>query len=230
MSGKGPIKAWSFSRWKKYEECPRRAKYTMIDKMTEPSSPALERGTALHFLCETYLKAPRAKVISLELMKISNELKRLRRAKAITEAEFAYREDWSKTTWKDWNGVWVRIKADAVVPPSKKNPIAEVIDFKSGKVREENDSEYMLQLELYALAALLDYPDAESVKTSLVFIDHGNIVQSPEEYKQTDVPNLKKRWEMRVKKMLDDTRFKPSPGNACRWCPFKKSSGGPCEY
>ena len=102
----------------------------------------------------------------------------------------------------------------------------EVHDFKSGKLREDS-SDYGLQLDLYSLGGLLKYPTAKRAKTSLVFIDHGKVVPIENEYTQKDVKTLTKAWETRVKRMLNDTQFKPTPGNACRWCTFRKSNGGP---
>jgi hypothetical protein len=37
-------------------------------------------------------------------------------------------------------------------------------------------------------------------------------------------------WEDKTRPMLNDTIFAPKPGNACRWCHWKKSNGGPCKF
>lgn len=223
------LKAWSFSRWNQYEGCPQKTKFTAIMKLKEPSSPALERGTELHAMCEKYLKTGGR--IPKELKPIAAQLKDLRARGAVAEAEFAFRKDWTSTRWNDWAEAWIRIKADAIVLPNidDPTPTVEVHDFKTGKVRE-GASEYMLQLELYALAGLLMYPTAEQAKTSLIFVDHGVVIPHEKIFTQKDVKNLKKQWEMRSKKMLADTLFKPKPGNACRWCHFRKDNGGPCEF
>lgn len=224
------LTSWSFSRWNLYTECPRRAKYKFIDKLPEPGSPALERGTQYHLLCEHYLRGIK-KTVPRELKLIEGELKRLRQAKALPEAEFTFRQDWSPTRWDDWSGAWVRIKADAVVVPvvDQEHQRAEVVDFKTGKLKDDLTA-YNLQLELYALAGLLAYPTAERVCTSLVFIDHGKVVPHEQEFTPKDLKVLQKQWLTRTKKMLNDTAYKPLPGNACRWCPYRKSNDGPCEY
>jgi RecB family exonuclease len=230
----GLIKSWSFSTLGAYEECPAKLKFKKIDKLQEPSSPALEYGTQIHKLCEDYLRGVK-RTVPKEAAKITDILKDLKKRKALPEAEFTFRQDWSPTEWKDWSGAWVRVKADAVIPPvvDSETPTVEIIDFKTGgakKLEAGDFGSYFMQLELYALSGLLTYPTAERSDTSLIFVDHGRRIESPEVYVQKDVPKLKKKWEMRVKKMMADTVFKPKPGNACRWCHFRKSNAGPCPH
>jgi len=223
------ITAWSFSRWQSYCECPAKLKYKAIDKLPEPKGEALVRGTALHLQCETFLKDKKAKVPA-ELKLIEKQLKDYRKRKALAEAEFTFTHDWGTTGWFD-KDAWCRVKADVTIEPiiDAEVPTVEVHDFKSGKLKE-GYSEYMLQLELYGLAGLLTYPTAQEAKTSLVFIDHGKVVENEETYVRADLPKLQKAWETRVRPMLNDVVFKPTPGNACRWCHFRKKNGGPCEF
>lgn len=222
------ITSWSFSRWGVYNVCPLKAKYKFIDKLQEPGSAAMDRGTDLHKQCEEYLgKGGR---IPKELKLISNELKLLRKEEAICEAEFAFNKSWEPVGWFD-KDTWCRVKADAVIEPiiDSSSPTVEIKDFKSGKVKE-GESEYTLQLELYSLAGLLVYPIAEKATSSLIFIDHGVEIRTEGEVLRKDLPKLKKKWEVRVKPMLSDKVFKPRPGNACRWCHFSKSKNGPCKF
>lgn len=229
------ITAWSFSRWDCYQQCPRKAKYKFIDRLAEPSSPALDRGTALHLLCEQYLRGIK-KTVPKDIKLIEPQLKSLKKAGALPEAEFAFDVNWQPVSWFD-KSAWLRVKADAVVPPisDAEEPVVMVDDFKSGGKVEANGEvvakeEYPLQLELYSTAGLLTYPTAKRAKTSLIFIDHGKVVEMEDQFTQKDLPSLKKRWEARVKKMLNDVKFKPTPGNACRWCHFRKQNSGPCEF
>lgn len=227
------ITSWSFSRWNTYEQCPRLAKYKFIDKLKEPGSAAMDRGTELHAHCEKYLKAGGR--IHKDVKLISAQLKDLRNRGALAEADFTFKQDWSPTRWDDWNGAWCRIKADALVPPvvDEVDPTVEVKDFKTGgqrKLETGDFEEYYTQLELYSLGGLLTYPSAKFAKSSLVFIDFGKVVESPEVLKRGDEKKLMKKWETRTKRMLADTTFKPKPGNGCRWCHFRKRNGGPCEF
>lgn len=227
------ITSWSFSRWSVYEACPRAAKYKFIDKLKEPGSAAMDRGTVLHKQCEEYLK--KGGRIPKDVKLIGDTLKDFKKRGALAEADFTFKQDWSPTRWDDWNNAWCRIKADVTIAPvvDSETPTAEVHDFKTGGQRklENNDfEEYFTQLELYGLAGLLTFPTAQLVKASLVFIDFGKIVEAPEILKRGDEKKLMKKWEIRTKRMLSDTTFKPKPGNACRWCTFSKANNGPCEF
>lgn len=222
------ITAWSYSRWAQYEECPYKAKLKFIEKLPEPGSVAMNRGGDIHKLAEKAIVWPRTK-LAPELGRFAQEFKDLRKLKRVeTELELAYTKTWDPCDWKDWDHAWVRIKIDLLTPPDKQG-IIEVVDHKTGKPKPA----YAPQLELYALGALLRYPQATAARTRLWYLDHGII--SPEKktegmYQQSDVPALKKTWEKRVVPMLSDTKFAPKPGNYCTWCAFSKSKGGPCVY
>lgn len=227
-TAKPKITAWSFSRWSEYEQCPQRTHFKVNLKMKEPGGPALERGTVLHKQCEDYLR--KGGRVPKELKLIESVLKDYRKRGALAEAEFTFTNQWKKTGWFD-NDAWCRIKADVTIPPviDSDEPVVEIHDFKSGKLKDQY-SEYGLQLDLYSLAGLLTYPTAKVARTSMVFIDHGKVVPIETEYTQKDVKSLTKAWELRVKRMLNDTQFKPTPGDGCRWCSFSKAKGGMCEF
>lgn len=227
---KPTITSWSFSRYNVYMACPKQAYFKFIRKIKEPGSAAMDRGTAYHKLCEEYLKG-RRRIVPKELKAIAPDLKELKAKKALAEADFTFKQDWSATRWDDWTGAWCRIKADVIVPPvvDDEVPTVEVSDFKTGKFKE-GYSEYSVQLELYGLAGLLAYPTAQKATSKLIFIDHGITVPSEDEFTQKDVAKLKKKWEIMVRPMLNDTQFKPKPGSACRFCNFSKAKGGECVF
>jgi hypothetical protein len=99
-----------------------------------------------------------------------------------------------------------------------------VIDHKTGKFRGGYDE----QLSLYAGTGMLKYPHIKEVNTQMWFLDSGDVVEKT--YKVTEGKSILAGWEKKVKPMLNDTTFPPRPGNACRYCHFKKSNGGPCKY
>lgn len=227
------ITSWSFSRWSVYEECPAKAKYKFIDKLKEPGSAAMDRGSELHKLGETFLKTGGR--VPKEVKLIGDTLKDFKKRGALAEADFTFTKDWKATRWDDWNNAWCRIKADVIIAPviDSDIPTAEVHDFKTGgekKLANQDFGEYYTQLELYGLAGLLTFPTAQVVKSSLVFIDFGKTVENPYAFKRSDEKKLMKKWEMNTKRMLADTTFKPKPGNACRWCHFSKAKDGPCQF
>ena len=223
------LTSWSFSRYSIYRQCPALAKYKFIDRIKEPGSPAMERGDRIHKAAESYIKGERDD-LAPELQTFAAELAGLREQAADgtvrAEESWAFRSDWSVTTYDDWNGCWLRIKTDCT---RVLGTHADIFDWKSGKFRQERHEEYLAQLDLYALGAFKIIPGLESVRPYLVYTDQ-DLVFSEHTYHAPEVPTLQTEWGLRVRAMMADTQFPPVPGNHCRWCHFRRSNGGPCKY
>lgn len=214
------ITSWSYSRYACYSECPAKAKYKFIDKLPEPSAPALERGNYVHKIAEDFTKGM-FKKIPMELAKFREQFFELKKSKPMVEESWCFKQDWSGTTWDDWTGCWLRVKVDAAC---FEDTTLHIIDHKTGKKRDG----YEDQLGLYALSGFLKFPHVKTVYTHLWYLDSGDHVEIPYAADQTKV--LQKGWEKKVQPMLNDTTFAPRPGNACRFCHFSKAKGGPCKY
>lgn len=233
------ITAWSFSRWSVYDLCPLKAKYKFIDKLPEPGSPAMDRGTAIHTGIDGYLKGETVRVSKDWNPKIFGDLLKGLRAKRKKDPEsvtvedtWAFRADWSETRWDDWNGCWLRVKVDcSTTDGNSDNIMVDIVDWKTGRFRPQQEAEYKLQLDLYALGALMRHQDAKevSVSPSLVYIDEG-VRHAVGTYTKTDMPRLRKEWEKRAKPMLNDTKFAPKPNRMCVYCHYRASNNGPCKY
>lgn len=234
------ITSWSFSRYNIYKQCPFKAKLLFIDKLKEPGSEAMDRGAEIHTLAEQYIKGKLAR-LPKELAEFKNEFTKLKKLYTrkvpamMVEDTWAFTKDWDETTWDDWVGCWVRIKLDCA--HEEEEGVLIVTDWKTGKYREELIPDYMEQLELYALGALLMMPHIHSVNVRLAFLDVPKMHPEPDEpliFTQADLPKLKKLWEKRVKPMLADKKFAPRPNDKCRWCHFragnKANGGGQCKY
>lgn len=236
------ITAWSFSRYMDYKQCPLKAKLKHLDKIKEPTSPPMLRGIEIHDLAEGYIKGRVAR-LPKELKEFKLLFQRLRKQykKAISgmvvEDTWAFTKDWDETTWNDWIRCWVRIKLDCAEHEGDDTLI--VRDWKTGKFREEMNEDYVEQLELYALAALLLHEHIEAVKPQLVYLDYGIVYPEPGSddeliFTRKDIPKLKKLWAKRTGPMLKDKIFAPKPNNKCCWCFFRKSNaangGGQCKY
>lgn len=234
------IKSWSFSRYSTYKLCPLKAKLQFIDKIQEPPNPPMARGAKIHDKAEAYLKG-KLKRLPAELKAFAKMFKALRTQykKAISgmvvEDTWAFTNKWDETQSNDWINCWVRIKLDCAHHEDEETLI--VSDWKTGKFRQEKNEEYVEQLELYALAALLLHEHIEVVKPRLVYLDAEVIYPDEDEelvFTRKDIPKLKKAWEARVKPMLKDKVFAPRPNNLCHWCFYRKSNkangGGQCKY
>lgn len=247
-----PISSWSYSRWSDYagdNGCPRKAKFKYVDRIREPGSPAMDRGSVLHKFAElvvlqkalTYKNCVDEKGKPLCSAKdfkkflaewkpiqesFADEFALLVKQKASTEEQITFRSDWTETEWNDWNGAWLRIKVDAMyVEP---DGTVVIIDYKTGKIRDSHRG----QLSLYAIAAFLRYPEAKKVRAELWYLDQGEILD--EDYISSQLEKLQKEWIKKTKAMLSDTVWKPKPGAACRFCFYRKDNakngGGQCEF
>lgn len=235
------ITSWSFSRYSDYKQCPLKAKLKHIDKIKEPGNDAMLRGAAVHEAAENFIKGKVAKLAPElksfeEVFKRQRVLYKKRTAGVVVEDDWAFTNTWDRTRWDDWVNCVVRIKLDNA---DNEDPSVLIIrDWKTGKFREQQNEEYVEQLELYALAGLLLHPHVEEVIPWLVYVDQGVIypaVDKPMIFTQADVPRLKKLWAQRTKAMLNDTRFAPKPNDKCRFCWFGqsgKAKGGPglCRF
>ena len=105
-------------------------------------------------------------------------------------------------------------------------------DGKSGKYRPDDNDAYMLQLDLYAAAGVVQFPSSREVHTRLLYTDHGIKfpVKGPAVYTVAQAKASQKEWERRVKPMFADKRFVATPGYYCSWCPYSKNKNGPCRY
>ena len=238
MAWKQPmqITSWSFSRYQVYSTCPRRAKYLYIDKLKEPEDPdgPMARGNHIHKLAESYVLGGVTR-LPKELVKFGPFFKATRAARkrdptaVVVESTWAFRRDWTQTTWDDWNGCHLRVKVDLAVRDEDR---VTVVDHKTGKWSPQyNLEKYMEQLDLYATAALQLYGNV-TVVPRLHFLDHEIIYPALEDtrtYTARDLPKLKKTWAAKTRAMLADKTFAPKPSNLCRWCAFSRDKGGPCE-
>lgn len=141
------------------------------------------------------------------------------------EGEWAFDAKMRTTSWfgKD---TWLRVKVD--VGQSHNAHEMVIIDWKTGKVRDDKTEEYMEQLELYAFGAFHHHPQLQTAEVKLCYLDSG--ITYPDDFgekivfRRSDVPKLKKAWDKRTRAMLLDRHFAPRPNDKCRWCFYRKEN------
>ena len=220
--------AWSYSRYNDYRKCPAYACYKHVQKIREPGSPALDRGSAIHALAEKFAKAKKGTKTPAELATFAAEFKQLQATKVLVEEQWAFTDKWEPTGWFDKGpaGAYSRMVVDCCYMDIKRNVLV-VIDHKTGKINPDHAG----QLSLYALGGLLQYPACAGVEVQLWYLDHGvQVPETPKVYQRDELPALKKEWATKVKKMMADTRFAPTPSKSCGWCFYSKAKNGPCQY
>lgn len=155
-----------------------------------------------------------------EIKKIGPTLQLFKGYEAKAEEVWLLDKDWAPTT--DQDNAWIKAIIDVHYVAGE---VLYVKDYKSGQMYDD----HRYQLELYGIMGLLKYPDIKRVETSALYMDtghegmEGNIIRSM-------LPKMIKVWHDDAVKMMTDDVLEPRPGNACRWCPYAKSKGGPCEY
>lgn len=113
---KNNVKTWSMSALHLYEQCPLKYYHEKVAKSgTKTSSPALERGLAIHAKAEHYLLGD-ITGIPKELQKFGKEFATLRKHKAKAEEEWTLDKHWQPVPdgWTDPR-TWLRAKGDARV-------------------------------------------------------------------------------------------------------------------
>jgi hypothetical protein len=222
------LTATSFSRYKAHATCPRSAKYKFIDKYPEPpAGPALARGGQIHKGIQGYIEGARRALPqdeSTDYGPLAKVMLRLRRAKASCELELAVNADWELCDWMAPD-VWFRSKLDAALL-TRKTLALELFDHKTGAQRPDEHTE---QLEQYIAIAPAMWPEALSAEASMLYVDHGRDAVSVHPDLPAAAAQLRKKWTKRFSRMLNDRTWRATPGDHCRWCPFSKKKGGPCD-
>ena len=212
--------AWGFSKLDTYRDCPKKFFFQFIQKLPQPSSPAMERGSNMHEAIEMYLNGW-AKTLPENLTEWVVPLDVLKTKDFQAEQALGFDKNW--TPLKDWfqSGVWLRAKMDAKYI---QDGMLTVIDFKSGKYRVPSTE----QVELYAIAGSALHPEVEKVKAEFWFLDSGDIYTR--DYTKPELLQLRKKYENYVAPIYADTVWEATPSSACRWCTYSKTKGGPCKF
>lgn len=120
---------------------------------------------------------------------------------------------------------WLRMKIDALVMHDAKT--ATVIDYKTGK-KYGNEVKHGEQLQLYALATFMRYPELETVFSELWYLDQ-DIVTSVRVPRKMGLRYAEK-FAKRGNAIVDCLDFPPNPNvHSCRWCQYGPWNGGQCE-
>jgi len=223
------ILAWSYSRWKDYDKCPAYAKYKHVEKRAEAEHPSATEGKVVHEASDNYISG-KLKKLPKELRMFIREYEMMLKYGAQGEQEWAFTEEWERCDWFDMQRCWVRIKADLVFLQEEKkrggmrSTTVRVIDIKTGK----EHADHAMQRSLYAVGAMLVFPDAEQVIVEHWYTQTG--AKQRTVFLSVDLAKLQREWKARVVPMMADKRFAPRPGNYCRFCHFRKANGGPCQY
>lgn len=227
------IMSWSHSSLSNFEKCKRLAKLKHLDKIPEPERPlpegksehANDRGSRIHDHAEQFVRGNVAAQIP-EMRKFAVEFDHMRRLFTLgmvsLEGEWGLNRDWEITTWRE---AWHRSKVDALVIPTPHEAI--VIDYKSGK-KFGNEIKHAEQTQLYALNAVLRFPELEIVTTELWYLDVEDLTSKT--FTRDQILRFKPGWDRRGRAMTSATDFPPNPNVfSCQYCQYGPWNGGQCQ-
>lgn len=226
---KNKIKQWSYSRYAIHQQCPFKLKCKAIDRLPDPSSYTAQRGLIAHAKAESFVNG-NIRGMPKELAKLRNEFRNVKKLRAkntitvLTEFDSAValnKNKWVKSKGDDWNNVWCRGLIDLLI---LEKCTATDIDYKTGKQYDTHED----QGELYAIQTMVHHPNINIVDVEFWYLDLGEV--DGWAYNRKDLKKLQKKWEKKVKPMLTDTKFKPTPGWYCKWCNYSSDKNGPCKF
>ena len=215
------LTAWSYSRLALYEQCPRLHKYRNLDKLPEPKGDAMFRGITIHKEAADYL-AGVTDIFPQSCEKFYAQFEEAKTFNPIVEQQWAFTKGWKPCGWFDKNA-YVRIIADMSIIYG--DFTAEVIDHKTGK---RYDGDYRPQMGLFAAGLMKKFPEIKSVTTRLWYLDSGDEVI--EEFTRAEAFSILEGLETRAAFMLGAERFPPQQSWKCKFCHFRRSNAGPCEF
>lgn len=220
------IPSWSISRIQVFEQCEHRAKLQWLDKIPDlQPKPAADRGTAIHQEAEDYVRGKIAltrnlKDFAVDLAALAGHF---REGRVVCEEEWGFDRDWAVAPW---NSAWLRLKCDAVCHLSPDHVV--VIDYKTGK-RFGNEIKHAVQLQLYALCALIRYPEVDTVTCELWYFDQNELASFT--MRRTQLQKYLRIFDAKGRKFTETTKFKPNPNIVtCKYCPYHPDRQGDCEF
>lgn len=222
----------SYSRIASFDKCRLRYKYENIDHLGRVSGDAAALGTAAHTFQEILATEgiDKANDIARALVPLSKSVEWMN-AKEIIESivikkDFLFlaegRLHWEFPAEKDGQDYVIQVEAkidQLFVYPEKET--IEIIDGKSGtQVPTEYELKQDVQGKTYAVVVLENLADLGIKKVIFTQAQwhYGRLVSA--EYSIDELIEYRYQLMAIGQDMLNETRFEPTPGNHCHWCPF----------
>lgn len=92
-----------------------------------------------------------------------------------------------------------------------------------------NEVKHAIQLQLYALCALIRHPELDQVTCELWYLDQNELASFV--MKRSQMSKYLKLFDNKGRKFTEDTSFKPNPNaESCKYCPYHPSKQGDCVH
>lgn len=206
--------AWSYSRIKAFETCPKQFYHEKILKeFPYVETEAMRYGTEFHKAAEDFVRDGTKVAQKFEFTQPVLDDLAAREGVKHLELKMGLTIDLKPCGFfaKD---VWFRGIVDYLSIDGSKG---RVVDYKTGKSAQYADPD---QLELMALTVFKHFPEVDSVRGALLFVIANKLI--PGEYDRSDESRWTK-WIARVNRLqdaVDSGVWNPKPSGLCRrHCP-----------
>lgn len=210
---------WSYSQLSNFETCPKRYyHYNVAKDVTEPESEPVKQGNALHEVFRA--RVEKGDRLPLGYAQYEDNLGRLANAhgEIKCEQQLALTDEFKPVSWFG-KGVWVRGVLDYVVIHENSHG-AGVVDYKTGRMKDNPDDVDYTQLQLMALILFQHVPGLDRVKAAFWYTQANQMLQR--DYYRSDSANLWGEILPRVRRVVEARRqqeYPPKPNYLCRkWC------------
>lgn len=207
--------AWSYSKLKNFESCPKRHFHIDIAKdIREEESEQLKWGNYVHDIlakrCGSGTPLPEGTPAHYEVW--CDRITRGGNSQILVEQKLAITRDLGKTSWFG-NDAWYRGVGDVI---KIVGDVALIVDWKTGKILEDS-----VQLALMAQCVFAHYPEVQRVRSIFVWLKED--ADTTEDFSRADMVGLWNLLHPRItnlKNANDTMTYAPKPGALCRkWCP-----------
>jgi len=200
----------SKSQMNTFLQCPMKWKYQYIDGRKTKGSPAMWRGINIHKQIENYYKTPNADT-SLIPNFLKFEERRLENCPDIKK----YGKPIAQELHVQDDNIKIRGFIDAVYINPKDNGVI-IIDWKSGKYRPNNFSDYRFELAVYAELYRLQ-TGVTPKYWGIYFVDADKLFF--EKVKAVSIKAMYNKVE-KIRAGIEAKDYQCKPGILCKWCDF----------
>ena len=213
---------YSFSAMNTYVQCPKKYKYSRIDKI-DPGPrdmTALLKGGAIHDILEkypeksTYKLAPKYQGIADKFIESDLGQKYLG-TEAVQELKFGLTKDLKECSFNDKSALF----RGAVDYLAVIDGVLNICDWKTGKYRDEGYQDYN-QLIFYAVYFFLKYPEVDKIRISFIYIEHE--LENAVILIRDNLKTYLKELLGIIQNIEADQEFQKKPSRLCDWCEFQK--------
>jgi hypothetical protein len=213
---------WSYSHWELFTKCKYAFYLRTQQKIKAPETYPMMKGKEVHLKGEYFLRGA-IKGMPKEFESVKKQMNLLLEYEAEPEIDLAITRKFKPTVYDDWNNVWLRGRADALLDDPKKETRLLLVDFKTGKKYPSHIS----QGAIYSMAGFCHY-DVQEIRVEFWYLNTGEILDAGTYTYKKDFPRLKNDWVKKWQKMFN-TKVFPKNTESCGFCGYHQNNGGPCN-